>query len=135
MRFTEFRRFAFAAWLVIACTPPLTTAEELKDLHFGEALYYAYQEHYFEALNRLDSELEQYRSVDEPSLDTLQYHIDHAEFSVGDFELHYRMHQRAGRAISAVLESSVAEPIRNEAAFRLARVFRVFDAPASVGSR
>ena len=45
-----------------------------------------------------------------------------AEFSVGDFELYYRMHQRAGRAIKAVLEGNVEEPVRNEAAFRLARI-------------
>ncbi|MFB3117156.1 MAG: hypothetical protein ACE1ZP_00195, partial [Myxococcota bacterium] len=49
-------------------------------------------------------------------------HIDHAEFSVGDFELHYRMHHRAGRAIQAVLEGNVEEPVRNKAAFRLAKI-------------
>ena len=96
--------------------------EELRDLHFGEALYHAYQEHYFEALQRLDSEIAQHYAVDEPELDSLAHHIDHAEFSVGDFELHYRMHHRAGRAIRAVLEGDVEEPVRNEAAFRLARI-------------
>src|SRR5262249_7622285 len=59
---------------------------------------------------------------DEPGLDTLHYHINDAEFSVGDFELNYRMHQRAGRAIKAVLEGAVDEAVRNEAAFRLARI-------------
>src|SRR5262249_39804546 len=44
------------------------------------------------------------------------------EFSVGDFELDYRMHLRAGRAIKAVLEGAVDEAVRNEAAFRLARI-------------
>ena len=32
------------------------------------------------------------------------------------------MHQRAGRAIKAVLEGAVDEAVRNEAAFRLARI-------------
>src|SRR5258708_13294834 len=32
------------------------------------------------------------------------------------------MHQRAGRAIEAVLEGAVDEAVRNEAAFRLARI-------------
>ena len=95
---------------------------ELKDPHFGEALYHAYQGHYFEALERLDAEMAQHYGVDEPQLDSLSHHIDHAEFSVGDFELYYRMHQRAGRAVKAVLEADVAEPVRNEAAFRLARI-------------
>jgi tetratricopeptide (TPR) repeat protein len=95
---------------------------ELKDLHFGEALYYAHQGYYLEALERLDAEVGQHRDLDEPQLDTLHFHIGEAEFSVGDFELNYRMHHRAGRAIRAVLEGNVDEAVRNEAAFRLARI-------------
>jgi len=95
---------------------------ELKDLYFGEAMYHAYQGQYFDALQRLDAELALYHGLDEPVLDTLHYHINGAEFSVGDFELSYRMHHRAGRAIKAVLEGAVDESVRNEAAFRLARI-------------
>jgi tetratricopeptide (TPR) repeat protein len=95
---------------------------DTKDLFFGEALYHAYQGRYFDALQRLDTELAQYHVLDEPQLDSLHYHINDAEFSVGDFELDYRMHQRAGRAIKAVLEGAVDEAVRNEAAFRLARI-------------
>src|SRR5437867_9520362 len=95
---------------------------ELRDAYFGEALFHAYQGQYFDALQRLDTELAQYHGLDEPGLDTLHYHINGAEFSVGDFELSYRMHRRAGRAIKAVLEGAVDEAVRNEAAFRLARI-------------
>jgi Tfp pilus assembly protein PilF len=95
---------------------------DLRDLYFGEALYHAYQGQFFEAIQRLDTELAQYHGLDEPKLDTLHYHINNAEFSVGDFELNYRMHHRAGRAIKAVLEGAVDEAVRNEAAFRLARI-------------
>src|SRR5690349_9486443 len=95
---------------------------ELKDLYFGEALYHAYQGQYFDAIQRLDTELGMYHGLDQPELDTLHYHINGAEFSVGDFELNYRMHLRAGRAIKAVLEGAVDEAVRNEAAFRLARI-------------
>ncbi len=95
---------------------------DLRDLYFGEALYRAYQGQYFDALQRLDTELAQYHGLDEPRLDTLHYHINDAEFSVGDFELDYRMHQRAGRAVKAVLEGAVDESVRNEAAYRLARI-------------
>jgi tetratricopeptide (TPR) repeat protein len=97
-------------------------AEELQDLYFGEALYHAHQGQFFEALERLDTEIIQYDELDEPELDTLYYHIDDAEFSLGDFELRYRMHHRAGRAIKAVLEGAVDEAIRNDAAYRLARI-------------
>src|SRR5260370_34772974 len=98
------------------------TGGDLRDLYFGEALYHAYQGQYFDALQRLDTELAQYHVLDEPKLDTLHYHINDAEFSVGAFQLDYRMHQRAGRAIKAVLEGAVDEAVRNEAAFRLARI-------------
>jgi len=95
---------------------------DLRDLYFGEALYHALQGQYFDALQRLDTEVAMYRGLDQPELDTLHYHINDAEFSVGDFELNYRMHHRAGRAIKAVLEGAVDEAVRNEAAFRLARI-------------
>jgi tetratricopeptide (TPR) repeat protein len=105
---------------------PLATSpvhgDELKDLYFGEALYYAYQGQFFEALERLDAEVRQHDDIDEPELDSLWYHIDDAEFSLGDFELRYRMHQRAGRAITAVLEGAVDDDVRNDAAYRLARI-------------
>lgn len=111
-------RLALAAWLA---TNPVH-ADELKDLYFGEALYYAHQGYFFEALERLDTEVKQYNEVDEPELDSLHYHIADAEFSLGDFELRYRMHHRAGRAIKAVLNGAVDESIRNDAAYRLARI-------------
>ena len=98
------------------------SGQDLKDLFFGEALYHSQQGQYFEAIQRLDTELVQYHRLDEPDLDTLHHHINEAEFSVGDFELDYRMHYRAGRAIKRVLEGSVDDAVRNEAAFRLARI-------------
>jgi len=124
---TPARGIALALAVLLLASSAVSS--ELKDLYFGEALYYAYQEHYFEALERLDAEIAQHYHVDEPQLDSLRYHIDHAEFSVGDFELHYRMHQRAGRAIKAVLEGNVDEPVRNEAAFRLAKIHFQKDQP------
>ena len=38
---------------------------ELRDLYFGEVLYYAYQDLHFDALARLDTELSQYYAIDE----------------------------------------------------------------------
>src|SRR6476646_804357 len=113
--------------LAMAASPVLAgddkpVRNEKDDLFFDEAFYHAYQGQYFEAIQRLDTELAQYHGLDEPGLDTLHYHINEAEFSVGDFELDYRMHYRAGRAIKRVLEGAVDESVRNEAAFRLARI-------------
>src|SRR5512145_1295694 len=106
-----------------------TAPKELKDLYFGEALYHAFQGEWFDAVARLDTELGQFHGLDEPELDTLFYHLDMAEFAVGDFELAYRMHRRAGRAISAVIEGNVEESLRNEALFRLARIYFQKDQP------
>ncbi|HEY3175414.1 MAG TPA: tetratricopeptide repeat protein [Candidatus Polarisedimenticolia bacterium] len=108
--------------LSLGLAAPPAVGSELRDLYFGEALFHVYQGQYFDALERLDIELAQYHGLDQPELDTLQYHINDAEFCVGDFELNYRMHRRAGRAIKAVLEGAVDEAVRNEAAFRLARI-------------
>jgi hypothetical protein len=112
------------ALLAATAAHPESKGDEpaLRDLHFGEAVYYARQGHWFEALERLDAELGQHRAVDEPELDSLYYHLREAEFDVGDFELNYRMHHRAGRAITAVLEGAVDEMVRNDAAYRLARI-------------
>jgi tetratricopeptide (TPR) repeat protein len=119
------RRAPFASiglFLFAFLATELARSDKLKDLYFGEALYYAHQGDYFGALERLDTEVRQHSAVDERELDTLFYHIDDAEFSLGDFELRYRMHHRAGRAIKAVLEGAVDENVRNDAAYRLARI-------------
>jgi hypothetical protein len=108
-----------------------TAPKKLKDLYFGEALYYEFQGDWFDAIARLDTELAQHYRVDEPERDTLHYHIGQAEFDVGDFELAYRMHQRAGRAIKAVINGNVTEPVRNEAIFRLARIYFQKDQPVN----
>lgn len=100
-----------------------TSDQQPRDLFLGEAFYYAQQGLYFDAISRLDAELEQYYRVDERMLDPLHIDSNYAEFSVGDFELSYRMHRKAGRAIQAVLEGDVDQQIKNEAAYRLARIF------------
>ena len=113
----------FLIFSVSSAAAGVSAPKELKDLYFGEALYDAFQGDWFDAISRLDTELAQHYGLDEPKRDTLYYHINQAEFAVGDFELAYRMHQRAGRAIKAVIEGNVAEPVRNEAIFRLARIY------------
>ena len=106
---------------MVLAAPPENKALA-KDLYLGEAYFQAAQGNYFDAISRLDTELWQFYRLDDPKLDPLHYQVNQANFSVGDFELSYRMHQRAGRAMKAVLEGDVDEAIRNEAAWRLARI-------------
>ncbi len=128
------RRLLLCAAGMLALLPSIAaTANDAgrspRDLYFGEALFDSYQGEYFDAIARLDTELGQHYNLDEPGLDPLHYHIGEAEFSVGDFELDYRMHLRAGRALQAILEGKVSQSVRNEAAFRLARIYFQKDQP------
>ena len=102
-----------------------------KDLFFNEGLYYAYQDEYFNAISKIDAELGQYYGLDEPELNSLHFYLNHAEFSIGDFELYYRMHNRAGRAIKSVLEGNVADDIKNDAAYRLAKIYHQKQQPVN----
>ena len=61
--------FAFMVAMCVTAAP--SASSETKDLYFGEALYHAHQEHWFEALQRLDSEIAQHYRVDERALDSL----------------------------------------------------------------
>jgi hypothetical protein len=127
-----FRLFVLLTSLLLASAAPAAGKAgrpELKDLYFGEALYYAHQGDWFDAVARLDTELWQHHGLDEPELDSLFHHLNQAEFAVGDFELAYRMHHRAGRAITRVIEGNVAASVRNEAIFRLARIYFQKDQP------
>jgi len=127
-----FRLLVILNILLIATTSMAASTrapEKLQDLYFGEALYYAFQDEWFDAIARLDTELRQHRSLDDPELDPFHLHYDQAEFAVGDFELAYRMHRRAGRAITAVIEGDVSEETRNEALYRLAKIQYQKDQP------
>ena len=56
----------FSVYLLFSASTALSGQDELKDLYFGEALYNAYQEEWFDAISRLDTELAQYHGIDEP---------------------------------------------------------------------
>lgn len=104
---------------------------ELRDLYFGEILFYAYQDLPFDALAKLDTELSQYYELDESELDPFYMHRGQAEFSVGDMEMQYRMNQRAAKAIQSVLGDGIDIATRNQAALALAKVFYKKNDPQS----
>jgi predicted negative regulator of RcsB-dependent stress response len=106
--------------LLAGLATDVSYSEELNDLSLGETLYYAHQGKWFEALEHLEIAVR--NAVDEPESEALWYQMADSEFSIGDFELNYRMDQRAALAIQAVLKESVDDDIRNTAAYRLARM-------------
>lgn len=117
------------ALLTLLLASPAGAGERAADHHYREAIYYAHLGDPFEALARLDTELALHRDVDEREFDLLYSDLPRAEFSVGDFELRYRMHQRAGRAMKAVLEADVSPAVRSDAIVRLARLHQQKGAP------
>jgi hypothetical protein len=126
-------RFLVLLASLLLAAPALATStatpKDLKHLYDGEALYYAYQDEWFEAIARLDPEPGQSRGPAKPELGSLFSHTGRSVFNAGDFELNYRMHQRAGRVIKAVVDVTVEDDLRNEAIFRLARMYFQNDQP------
>ena len=102
--------FALLAGLAIN----VSYGEETQRTSFGEALYFAYQGKWFEALEQINT-----RQGDR---DAAWLQAIDANFSVGDIELSYRMHRRAARIIQEALKDSVDEPFHDHAAYRLARL-------------
>ena len=93
---------------------------------YGDALYYAYQGEWFEAIARFDARQAQSRGLDESEFDAP---FSYSDRLVGDFELNYRMLQRAERVMKAVIEGNVRDDLRNEAIFHLARMYFQNDQP------
>ncbi len=89
---------------------------------FGKTLYYAYQGKWFEALEQLNTEVYAHGGIEPPERDAFWYQSVDASFSVGDFELNYRMHRRAARVLQTALRESTDDPFHNHAAYRLARL-------------
>jgi len=107
---------------LLADTQSIRTTRDIRDLFFGEALYFYNQKDYFDAVALLDAELAQLYSLDDPTRDSLNYHREESELYVADMELSYRMHQKVGRTMQRLLGKSVHASIRNEAAYRLAHI-------------
>ena len=112
-------------WLFWLCLPSLSFAstdtssvDELK-LYFGEAFFFASQGNYIDAITRRGM---LYGPINS-KLDPLHFQFGNSQFSAGDFELSYRMYQRAGRTFKAIAEGNANQLVRNEASYRLARYY------------
>jgi len=112
--------------LLFAASAPAAdraTPEAMKYLYDrGDALLCAYQDDYFEALVRLDAQQAQSSGFADLAVGAFSR-------PVGGFELSYRMDRRARSAIEAVIEGTARDDQRNEALFRLARLYFQKDQP------
>lgn len=87
-----------------------TTIEEA---HYGEVLYYFYQERYFPAIVRLLAAQEKAR---------LEHHDDEAELLLGGLYLSYGQHLKAAGIFERLLAGNVAPDIRDRTWFFLAKI-------------
>jgi len=122
------RRFARAllAALVLALALPAGPAlarrhdpEKLpeirvRDLHYGDALFYYYQHDDFEALTRLAAY---------DAWNRMPHHAQDAQLLMGGLYLALGMHNEAGRRFEALLKDPVPSGVRNVAWFYLAQVW------------
>ena len=108
--------------LTVALPPSVVSAADgnpeptvVKDAHFGEVLFYFYQEEYFPAIVRLLAGQEKTR---------LENHLDESELLLGGLYLSYGHHQRAAEIFERLLADNVDVEIRDRTWFFLAKIWQ-----------
>src|SRR5689334_18927311 len=86
----------------------------IQDLHYGDVLFYYYQEEDFEAITRLNA-YEQWG--------LLSHHHDESQLLLGGLYLSLGLHNEAGKRFEALLTPKTPEGVRNRAWFYLAKVW------------
>src|SRR5215510_933356 len=94
--------------------PLIGTPQAVKDLHWGDVLFYFYQGDYIQALTRLGAGQEKNR---------LANHVVESELLKGGLYLSLGQHEEAGRIFKSLLNDNVPLDVRNRAWFYLAKVW------------
>ena len=94
--------------------PEKMPVTRIRDLHYGDVLFYYYQEKDFEALTRLLAYEHWTR---------MPHHEDEARLLAGGMYLDLGMHNEAGAIFESVLSMDVPTGVRNRAWFYLANVW------------
>ena len=87
---------------------------QVRNLPFGEVLFYFYQDDYFPALTRLMAA--QHRGE-------LDDHADDAELLRGGMMLSYGLHRDAGEIFNRLLDRKAPRPVKDRAWYFLARIW------------
>jgi hypothetical protein len=94
--------------------PVIGTPQVVRDLHWGDVLFYFYQGEYMQALTRLGAAQD---------LNRISHHGVEAELLKGGLYLSLGQHEEAGRIFKALLNDNVPLDVRNRAWFYLAKVW------------
>ena len=115
------KRTILSAVLVVSILPGLAPGKEkeatpivVEDAHFGEVLFYFYQEDYFPAIVRLLAAQQKSR---------LDNHMDESELLLGGLYLSYGHHLRAAEIFERLLADNVQPEIRDRTWFFLAKIW------------
>ncbi len=107
-------------WAALACLAVFVAggarADErraIKDPHFGEVLFFFFQENYFSALTQL---------MTAQHFARVPHHAEEAELLRGGMLLSYGLHQEAGRIFQALIDAGAPPPVRDRAWFHLAKI-------------
>jgi len=87
---------------------------QVEDLHYGDVLFYFFQEDYFQAITRLLAAQELHR---------IPHSEDEAELLLGGLYLSLGEHVEAGKIFDALLNSHTTEAVRNRAWYYLGKVW------------
>jgi hypothetical protein len=87
---------------------------EIRDLHYGDVLFYFYQDDYFAAITRLLAAQEQHR---------VPHTEGEAELLLGGLYLSLGEHLEAGRIFDALLAGNTSEAVRNRAWYFLGKTW------------
>ncbi|HEY8052194.1 MAG: tetratricopeptide repeat protein [Steroidobacterales bacterium] len=94
--------------------PEKLPVTRIRDLHYGDALFYYYQDKQFEALARL---------LAYDHWQRLPHHEEEAQLLMGSLYLQLGMHNEAGELFERLLTRDVPTGVRNRAWFYLAQVW------------
>jgi hypothetical protein len=94
--------------------PLMSVPQPVRDLYYGDALFYFYQDDYFRSLVHLDAATQ---------LGRVPNHQTEAELLKGALYLSLGQHVEAGRIFQALLNDNVDLDVRNRAWFYLAKIW------------
>ncbi|MDJ0911466.1 MAG: tetratricopeptide repeat protein [Woeseiaceae bacterium] len=115
------RFIAAALGFLLALTPLAALPKDepepivVQDLHYGEVLFYFYQEDYFPAIVHL---------LAAQSQSQLENHLDDSELLLGGMYLSYGHHLEAAQIFERLLADNVNSEIRDRTWFFLAKIWR-----------
>jgi hypothetical protein len=99
---------------VQAAAPALDApAHEIRDPHYGDTLFYFFQDQYFTSVTNL---------MVSQHFNRVAHHADEAEVLRGGLLLSYGLHEEAGRIFSRLIEQGASPAVRDRAWFFLAKI-------------